>query len=108
VRRNLPHLSSTAALVSVDALRALAHQKIPRPEDNRACLLRFVLHSDKAHARSLSRFPDRLGIGRVALLPLDERLDLGRRDQSHSVTQLPDLTTPVMSSAAGFQRHQAR
>ncbi len=54
------------------------------------------------------RLADRLGIRRVVLLPLDVRLDIGRRDQPDRVPQLADLTPPVMSTAASLQRHNVQ
>jgi hypothetical protein len=47
--------------------------------------LLFGLDRNKAHARPLGRFTDRLRIGRIVLLPPDERLDVGRRDQAHTM-----------------------
>jgi len=50
----------------------------------------------------LGRFADGLGIGGVVLLPLDEGLDVGRRDQPHAMAQLADLASPVVRTCAGF------
>src|SRR5215472_12729203 len=58
-----------------------------------------VFDRNEAHARPLGRFTDGLRIGRIVLLPLDERLDVGRRDQAHIMTQLSDLTRPVVPPA---------
>jgi hypothetical protein len=80
----------------VDALDALTHQEIARPEHDGVRLLLLGLDRNKAHARPLRRFTDGLGIGRVVLLPLDERLDIGRRDQAHLMAHLGDLTRPVV------------
>ena len=67
----------------VDALGALTHQEIAGSEHDAVRLLLFGLDRSKAHARSLRRFTDGLCIGRIVLLPPDERLDVGRRDQAH-------------------------
>src|SRR5215469_5000288 len=92
---------------SIDALGALPHQEIPSPEHDAVRLLLFGLDRNKAHARPLGRFTDRLGIGDIILLPLDERLDVGRRDQAHMMAQLTDLTRPIMRAGAGLHRHDA-
>src|SRR5271166_3002714 len=57
--------------------------------------------------RPLRRFTDGFGIGRVVLLPLDERLDVGRRDQSHTMAQLADLARPVVRAGTGLHRDDA-
>ena len=91
----------------VDALRALAHQEITGAEHDAVRLLLLALHRHEAHARPLGRLADRLGIRHVVLLPLHERLDVGRRDQPHRVAQLAELTRPVMRPGAGLHRHHA-
>jgi hypothetical protein len=62
----------------------------------------------KRNPWQLRRFADRLGIRHVILLPLDEGLDVSRRDQPHCVAQLAKLPRPVVRPAAGLQRHQTR
>jgi len=49
---------------------------------------------------------DAVGGGRQPshLLPLDEGLHIGRRDQPHLVAQLADLAAPEVGAAAGFHR----
>ena len=69
-------------------------------------LLLCSLDRNEAHARPLRRFTDGLCIGGIVLLPFDERLDVGRRDQAH-MAQLSDLTRPVMRTGAGFHRDDA-
>ena len=71
-----------------DALGALPHQEIAGSEHDAVRLLLFALDRNKAHARPLGGFTDRLCIGSIVLLPLDERLDVGRRDQAHMMAQL--------------------
>ena len=51
------------------------------------------------------QFTDRLCIGRIVLLPFDERLDVGRRDQAHMMAQLSGLTRPVVRTGTGLHRH---
>src|SRR6516164_3640316 len=92
---------------SVDALGALTHQEIAGSKHDAVGLLLFGLDRNKAHARSLGRFTDGLCIGGIVLLPLDERLDVGRRDQAHMMAQLSDLTRPVVRTGTGFHRDNA-
>jgi len=82
-------------------------QKFADAEDHRRPLRLFALHGHEAHRRPLRRFTDRLGIGRIVLLPLDEGLDVGRRDEPHVMAQLADLAAPVVRAAAGFHRNDA-
>ena len=67
---------------SIDALGALTHQEIAGSEHDAVRLLLFGLDRNKAHARPLGRLTDGLRIGRIVLLPSDERLDVGRSDQA--------------------------
>src|SRR6516165_12689521 len=92
---------------SVDALGALTHQKIAGAEHDAVRLLLFALDRNEAHAWPLRRFTDGLCIGGVVLLPLDERLDVDRRDQAHMMTQLSDLARPVVRAGTGFHRNDA-
>src|SRR5215472_6049651 len=92
---------------SVDALRALPHQENAGSEHDAVRLLLFGLDRNEAHARPLGRFTDGLCIGGIVLLPFDERLDVGRRDQAHMMAQLSDLTRPVMRTGTGFHSHDA-
>src|SRR5215472_8093800 len=92
---------------SIDALGALPYQEIPSSEHDAVRLLLFGLDRNEAHARPLGRFTDRLCIGGIILLPLDERFDVGRRDQAHMMAQLSDLTRPVVRAGTGFHRHDA-
>jgi hypothetical protein len=69
--------------------------------------LLFALHGHEPHARTLCCFADRLGIDRVILLPLHERLYIGWRDQPNFMAKLGELTGPVMCSATCLQRYRA-
>ncbi len=91
----------------VDDLGALADQQIARPEDHGRGLLRLALHGDEPHGRALGGLADRLGIGHVVLLPLDERLHVGRRDQPHLVAELADRASPVVRARAGLHGDKA-
>src|SRR6516164_5048901 len=93
---------------SVDALGALPHQEIAGSEHDAVRLLLSGLDRNEAHARPLGRLTDGLGIGRIVLLPSDERLDVGRRDQAHMMAQLSDLTRPVVRAGTGFHRNDTR
>ena len=67
----------------------------------------LALHGNEPHVRPLSCFADRLGIDRVALLPLHERFYIGGRDQPNFMAKLGELTGPVMCSATSLQRYRA-
>src|SRR5512133_3783832 len=80
----------------IDALGALTHQEITRSKNDAIRLLLLTLYRHEAHARPLRRLTDGFGVGRVVLLPLDERLDVGRRDQLYAMAQLADLARPIV------------
>src|SRR3954447_10159785 len=88
-------------------LRALPDQKIPRPEQHGARLLFLGLNRDKAHRRSTCRLSDRFRVGGIVLLALDERFDIGGRDQSNLMPEVPDGSPPVVRTPAGFQGDDA-
>src|SRR5215203_4371690 len=88
-------------------LGALPDEEIARPEDHGRRLLRLALHGDEPHGRTLGGFADCLGVGHVVLLPLDERLHVGRRDQPHLVAELADRASPVMRTRAGLHGDKA-
>src|SRR5215813_13383309 len=92
---------------SVDALGALTHQEIASAKHDAVCLLLFGLDWNEAHARPLRRFTDGLCIGGIVLLPLDEPLDVDRRDQAHLMAQLSDLARPLVRTGTGFHRYHA-
>jgi hypothetical protein len=46
--------------------------------------------------------------GRIVLVALDERLDIGWRNEPDSVPELGELAPPIMRSSAGFHSDEAR
>lgn len=71
-------------------------------------LLVGALGLDELHAGALRGLHDRFGVGRVVLVPLEERLDVERCDQSHLVAQSRDLSRPVMGAAASLHDDDCR
>lgn len=65
---------------SINRLRALANKQITRPEYDRRRLRLFALDRYEPHSRTLRRFADRLGVGGIVFLPLNERLYIGWGD----------------------------
>ena len=51
---------------------------------------------------------DRLRIGHVVFLTLDERLYVSRRDQPDFVAKIAYCPAPVMGACASFHGHHAR
>src|SRR5919112_5948923 len=88
-------------------LRALPDQKIPRPEQHGARLLSLGLNRDKAHRRATCRLRDRFRVSRIVLLALDERFDVGGRDQSNLMPEVTDGPPPVVRAPTGFQGDDA-
>src|SRR3954452_20432996 len=90
----------------VDGLGALANQQVPRAKHDGGGLLVRALEGNKAHSGTLGGLADRLRIGHVVLLSLDERLHVRRRDQLHRVAKLGDLAAPVVGAATGLHGHR--
>src|SRR4051794_33461207 len=88
-------------------LCALPDQKIPRPEQHGARLLFLGLNRDKAHRRSTGSLSDRFCIGRIVLLTLDERFDVGGWDQSNLMPEVTDGPPPVVRAPTGFHSDDA-
>src|SRR6516164_9682292 len=80
---------------NVDALGALPHQEIAGSEHDAVRLLLFGLDRNKAHARPLGGFTDRLCIGGIVLLPLDERRWAEERTEA-----LPAIVKELIGSGA--------
>src|SRR5215472_15875174 len=92
---------------SVDTLSALTHQQVPGSEHKPVRLRLFALDRNEAHARPMRRFTDGLCIRGIILLPVDERLSVGRRHQAHMMAELSDFTCSVVRTGTGFHRNDA-
>src|SRR5215472_6990490 len=103
-----PVMPGKGTLASMSAWSPMGHfDPFPPPRLNGIRLLLLGLDRNEAHARSLHSFTDGLGIRRIVLLPLDEWLDVGWRHQSNGMTQLADLSCPVVRAGTGFHRDDA-
>lgn len=102
-------LSELAQMPSkcIDGLGPLPDQELAHAEHQRCALRLFALHRHETHRRTKGGLADRLGIGRILLLPLDEGLEIGGWDQPHVMAQLADLATPEMRTTTGFHRNDA-
>ena len=87
---------------------ALFHELFARPESHRSGLLFCGLWLHEPHGRSQCRLDDGLRIGGVILLPLDERLDVNRRNQPNLVAVARHFPRPVMGTGTSLHRHKAR
>src|SRR5579863_874864 len=92
---------------SIDDLRTLPDQEIASAKHDCTRLLVLTLHGGKAHGGPLYRLAYRLRVGHVVLLPLDEGLCIGRRNQAYRVAQFANLASPVMCAGASFHSYQA-
>jgi hypothetical protein len=61
----------------------LPNQEVADPEYHAGRLLLCALHGNKAHRWAGCRFGNRFGVGCVVLLTFDERLYIGRGDQTY-------------------------
>ena len=75
----------------IDHCSLLADEQMARAVEHQTALLLGRLGGYEPHIGPGDRFTNGLGISGVILLPLDVRLHIGRRHQSYSVTQCPEL-----------------
>jgi hypothetical protein len=68
-------------------------------------LLLCRLRLDEAHLWPLRRDHDGLGVRRIVLLALHERLHVMRSDQFHLMAKANYFAGPVMRAATGFHHH---
>src|SRR3954463_11561507 len=80
----------------IDDLGPLPHQEIAGPEHESGGLGLLAFGSHEAHGRALGGLADRLGIRGIVLLPLDEWLDVRRREQPHPPPEHAELAPPKM------------
>ena len=71
-------------------------------------LLLHALDRDRLDARLLHRLPDRACVVRIVLVVAHEWPDHLRRKQPNLVTELLQPACPMLRTAAGLHRHQAR
>jgi hypothetical protein len=70
--------------------------------------LRRALDRHETHLRPLHRLADRLGVGLVVLVGLDERAHVLRRHQAHLVAELGEPAREVVRTARRFQADPRR
>src|SRR3954453_5230670 len=92
----------------IDHLGLLPQQKIARAMLHQPALLLGRLRSPKSHRRPANRLADRLGIGRIVLVALDVSLHVLRWHQTNLVTELRQLTGPLVRRGTGLHAYQAR
>ena len=91
-------------MTSIDDLGPLPDKKITSAKHNGGSLLLLALHRHETHGRSLCGLADRFRIGRIVLLPFDERLHVVRRDEPDLVSQLGDLAVFLPVTRCGLTR----
>src|SRR2546425_10419044 len=70
-------------------------------------LLLGRLYSHKSHGRPANRLTARCRVNRIVLVALDVGLDVLRRHQTHLVTKLSQLASPIVRRRTGFHPNQA-
>ena len=91
----------------VHGFGALLHELLSRPECNGPGLLFGRLRFHEPHRRPQRGLDNRLRIGRIIFLPLEERLDVVRRDQPDPVPMPGQLPRPMMRAGTRLHRHLA-
>jgi hypothetical protein len=91
----------------IDHLGLLPQQKIARPMLHQSTLLIGRLRLYKSHRRPANRLADRFGVRRIVLVALDVGLHVFRWHQTNLVTQLRQLTRPIMRRGTGLHADQA-
>src|SRR5207244_10911256 len=92
----------------IDHHGLLRFEDMALPMEHQAALLLECLGLDEPHVCSGDRLADSLGVGSIVLLPLDVRLHVGRRHQTHRMPQRFELARPMMRRSAGFDADEAR
>ena len=92
----------------IDHLGPLPHQQIACSMLHQSTLLLGRLRPHKSHPRPANRLADRLGVRRVVFVALDVSLHVLRRHQTNLVTELRQLTCPVVRGGTGLHANQAR
>src|SRR2546426_7899555 len=92
----------------IDHRGLLADEEMARPMEHQAALLLGRLGLDEPHVCPGDRLADSLGVGSIVLLPLDVRLHVGRRHQTHRMPQRFELARPMMRRSTGFDADEAR
>jgi hypothetical protein len=85
----------------------LPQQQIARAMLHQPALLLGRLDLHKTHGRATNRLADRLGVGRIVLVALDVSLYVLRRHQTNLVTELPQLTCPIVRRCASLHANEA-
>src|SRR6516162_8236664 len=91
----------------VDHLRSLPHQQVACAMLHQPALLLGRLRPHKSHGGAANRLADRFGVGRVVLVALDVRLHVFRRHQTNLVTELRQLTRPIMRRSTRLHANEA-
>ena len=91
----------------VDRFGPLARELLAGAEHEGPRLLFPRLRLHEAHGRAQRRLDDAFRVRGIVLLPLDERLDLARRDQFHLMAEPVHCARPVIRSATGLHRDDA-
>ena len=105
--RDLDAVLQQQAANLVDLRGTPIHGQAAHAMDGLDVLLRDRLDGDEAHVRALCGLADRLGIGRVVLVRLHERLDELRRDQAYLVPIGAEQPRPVVRAPARLHRDRA-
>ena len=80
----------------IDRPRPLAHEARAHPMQSQQIHLLRCFDRHETHGRSQHGFRNRFSIAVVVLVPLEERFDVLRRDQTHVVAQSGQLAADVM------------
>ena len=91
----------------VDGARALTHQARAHLVQRQQVHLLRRLDAHEVHGRALHGLGNRFGIPVVVLVPLEERLDVLRRDQAHVMAERLQLPADVVGARAGLHADQA-
>src|SRR5215471_17687627 len=85
----------------------LADEEMARAMEHQTTLLVSSLGRHEPHIWPGDRFADGLRVGGIVLLPLDVRLHVGRRHQTHRVPQLLEFPRPMMRRSTSLHADKA-
>ena len=92
----------------IDHLGLLPQQKIARAMLHQPALLLGRFRPHQSHPRPANRLADRLGVSRIVFVALDVSFHILRRHQPNLVTELRQLTCPVVRAGTGLHANKAR
>ena len=92
----------------IDQLRPLPHQQFSHSVNHQDFLLLFLFDGHETHCRTHHCFADRLGVGRVVLVSLDEGPHVLSWQKPNFMAEATNYARPIMPAGTGFEPDDTR